>query len=486
MKEQLIGKKNIRLTAQTGMSTLEVLIAFTIITLCVGAVILLNFGNQSIATSLQTGGESISQTQETLESARATSIENYNQVQDCDDTTAKPCSDTADSFYSRKLTISSATQCAKNIKSSTSFYLNHQILTTDFITKLTDTVTALALGGDCSGVSPSGDWSNPEKLNSIDTLPTDLKSTGLDVKNKIVYISTDPSLATDPDFFIFDASNTSETSPPVLTASINTGPGLSSVDVAGSYAYVANDSKNGQLQIIDVSDADNPILITTMNVVPGGTDINTVGAKVFYHNKKIYLGLKKNIYAEFYVINVENPLNPSLQGGYELNSSVNSISVSGDYAYIANPNAEEVTIVDINENSSKFMQRVGGFDAPGGSGNGKSIRIIGNKLYLGRTVGNIEFYILDITDPKNPSILGSNNINSSVKDLVVAGDYAYLATSESGSEFQILDISDNSNPILIGKYNYSSGSTGVDYEDNLIYVSNENEDALIIIKPATQ
>lgn len=480
MKARSIGRKN-----NTGMSTLEILIAFAVITLCIGAVILLTFGNQSIAVSLNTQSEAISKAQEVLETARATSRKNYNQVEDCDDATTTPCSGETNSFYNRKLLISSATQCAKNVKSSASFSMNDQILTTDLVTHLIDTVTAVALGGDCPSVPPR-DWSNPEQLTSADTIPTDLKATGIDVKNKIVYMSTDPSSATDPDFFIFDASSASETSAPVLTASINTGPGLSSIDVAGSYAYVSNDSKNGQLQIIDVSDINNPILKTTMNVVPGGTDINTVGTKVFYYNKKIYLGLKKNIYAEFYVIDVENPLSPTLTGGYELNASVNSINVKDDYAYIANPNAEEITVVNINENSSKFMQRVDGFDAPGGSGNGKSIRIIGNKLYLGRTVGNIEFYILDITDPKNPSILGSNNVNSSINDLVVAGDYAYLATGESGSEFQILDISDDINPVLLEKYNYTENSTGIDYEDNLIYISNENADALIIIKPATQ
>ena len=478
MKAQSIGRKN-----NTGMSTLEILVAFAVITLCIGAVILLTFGNQSMAVSLHTQGEAIAKALETLETARATSRGNYDQVEDCDDKTANPCSGTPDSFYSRKLVTSLATQCAKNVKSSVNLPINDQILTTNLVTHLVDTVTAIALGGDCPSIPPYGDWSNPEQLTSADTIPTDLKATGIDVKNKIVYMSTDPSSATDPDFFIFDASSASETSAPVLTASINTGPGLSSVDVAGSYAYVSNDSKNGQLQIIDVSDINNPILISTMNVVPGGTDINTVGTKVFYYNKKIYLGLKKNIYAEFYVINVENPLNPSLEGGYELNSSVNSINVSGDYAYIANPNAEEVTIVDINENSSKFMQRVGGFDAPGGSGNGKSIRIIGNKLYLGRTVGNVEFYILDISDPENPSILGSNNVNSSINDLVVAGDYAYLATGETGSEFQILNISDDANPTLLGKHNFTDEATGIDYEDNLIYISNENADALIIIKP---
>src|SRR6185503_19362106 len=102
-----------------------------------------------------------------------------------------------------------------------------------------------------------------------------------------------------------------------------------------------------------------------------------------------------------------------------------AIFVKGDYAYIATPNNEELTIIDVNSSSPNFMQRVGGFDAPAGSGNGKSIDILVNKLYLGRTVGNKEFYILDITDPINPDILGSYDVNASINDLAVSGHYVF-------------------------------------------------------------
>ncbi len=485
MSAQLIGKQNIGLSAQAGMATLEILIAFAISIMSIGAVVLLTFGNQSINARSQTHLEAVTLTKSILETSRARSRQDYNEIKDCDDSTAQKCPGPTDPFYNRKLSVTSETQCGKNITGDTSWNINDTTLNVTAITHLTDILVAMALGADCPSPTPFGDWASAQDLNSLDTTPATLKATGLDIKNKIVYMSTDPSAASDPDFYIFDTGNVSETSAPALIASINTGPGIASVDAAQSYAYIANDSKNGQLQIIDVSNINNPILKTTFNVIPGGTDINTVGTKVFYYDSTVYLGLKKNNYAEFYIINVSNIFSPIIKGSYELNASVNSISVQGDYAYVATPNSEEITVIDINENSSKYMQRVGGFDAPGGSGNGKSIRIIGNKLYFGRTVGNIEFYILDVSDPKNLSILGSNNVNSSINDLVVAGDYAYLATGEAGSEFQILDVSNPANPTLLGKFDFTDKPTGIDYENNLIYISNENSDALIIISPKT-
>ncbi len=483
MKALLTGRKD-----NTGMSTLEILIAFAISILCIGTVMLVTFENQYMVVKSQMHHEAIALAQSNLEDARAKSIQDYDEVSECKDGTVNPCTGTTDLSYTRTLDIyeSSATHCGESIESNVNWSLNNQIFSVSLVTHLIDKITAFALGGDCPSTSPFGDWSDASKLNSVDTIPTTLKATGIDVKNKIAYLSVDPSIGTDSDFFIFDATNTSNSSKPVLTANINTGPGLASVDVAGSYAYVANDSKNGQLQIVDISDSLNPVLKTTFNVVPFGTDINTVGNKVFYYNKILYLGLKKNNYDEFFVIDVSNPLSlatSDILGSYETNASINSINIKGDYAFIGTPNNEELTIINVNPSSSQFMQRVGGVDTPGGSGNGKSIEVLGDKLYLGRTVGNIEFYIFDISDSVYPDTMGSYDVNSSINDLVVVGKYAFMITSQANSEFQILDISDSLNTTLVKKYNYSDNATGLDYEDNLIFISSEDGDALTIIQP---
>jgi len=70
MKEELIGKKynNIK-----GGSTLEILIAFLIISLSIGAVTMLSFSNQSVAVDSETNNEALYKAQQMLEKARSDS-----------------------------------------------------------------------------------------------------------------------------------------------------------------------------------------------------------------------------------------------------------------------------------------------------------------------------------------------------------------------------------------------------------------------------
>ena len=75
MKGQLIGKKYIK-----GMATLEILIAFAVLILCISAVIIVIFGNQSMTVDSQINNEAISKAQKMLEDARATSRFDFNLV----------------------------------------------------------------------------------------------------------------------------------------------------------------------------------------------------------------------------------------------------------------------------------------------------------------------------------------------------------------------------------------------------------------------
>src|SRR3989338_8832276 len=138
MKAELIGRK-----FNQGMSTLEILIAFAVVILCVSAVIMVVFGNQSVAVDLVTNNEAIFKGQALLEKARADSREDFTSIEDCDDDISTPtpaCSGIPDSFYNRTLTIdpASVTQCGEDVKSTTSWTLNDRSLSVDFVTHLGD------------------------------------------------------------------------------------------------------------------------------------------------------------------------------------------------------------------------------------------------------------------------------------------------------------------------------------------------------------
>src|SRR3989338_2305791 len=65
---------------QKGFSTLEILLAFFVLSLTVGAIISLVFGGQSVAVDSQTYSEAAHKGQAMLEDARATAKGNFNLV----------------------------------------------------------------------------------------------------------------------------------------------------------------------------------------------------------------------------------------------------------------------------------------------------------------------------------------------------------------------------------------------------------------------
>jgi hypothetical protein len=161
---------------------------------------------------------------------------------------------------------------------------------------------------------------------------------------------------------------------------------------------------------------------------------------------------------EFNVIDVHDPLNPDWLGGYSLQGhAVNAINVRNGYAYLAHPAGasglarEELTVLDVTNPAQP--RRVSGFYAPEGlGGNGKSLALNSDRIYLGRTTSKIsgptdtlpEFLALNGRDPLVlPTIpLGSLNLTTaeSVNGLVVRGTLAFLLTSSQLQSWDLANV----------------------------------------------
>ena len=88
-------------------------------------------------------------------------------------------------------------------------------------------------------------------------------STDIEVRNGIAYITADSSSSSASDFFIIDSTDPSS---PSIISSLNTGPGLSSIEIAGHYAYVTNISSLNQLQIINIKDRTSPSITAILKL----------------------------------------------------------------------------------------------------------------------------------------------------------------------------------------------------------------------------
>ena len=446
----------------SGFSTLEVLIAMGILILCISAVILVSFGNQSILTDAEINSEALHKAEEYLQEAQALARQDFKLVLPRENSEI-----TGPITFTKTLSVETLPDLlTKEIQSTVTWTGEHgreqKVELTALVTNFEN-----AIGGDtCDSVLPAG-WTAPLIKNAV----TDFAAlvgdpagiypvTGIDASHGKLYVTVNNTAAnTKETFFIFSIADPAN---PTLVNKIDNASaisaGLNAAHVAGKYAYVANGygapfttctegSNCAQLQVIDISVA--PPQVIKNYKVPGvtGTANQAIGKSIFYKDGYVYLGLAKTASGpEFHILDVHDPANPSWVGAYSVGHDVNDIQVKGKYAYLATPDTEELTTLDVGDPAHPV--HAGGFDGPGGS-NGKSLTLVGDMLYVGRTFGGDEFYVLDNKNPASTLLaLGSKDLGAteSANGLLVRDFLAFLLTN---TQLQILNIS---NPASIGSY----------------------------------
>jgi Tfp pilus assembly protein PilV len=511
---------------KAGSSTLEILIAFAVLIICITAVILVGFGNQSVTVDSETNNEALYKAQKNLEDARATSRQDFSSVLSTSNSEVS-----GPLTYAKSLLVADLTQCKKQATSSVTWSLSpirqQKIELTTF---LTDVAGALALGGDCASTPPNpDDWRKPKNLSySGLSLKTEGYGKAVDSQNNKTFLVTTAAGNNKDDFYIFD---TTDINNPVKHGHLDISDGLEDIDVARNFAFIANDETqaSSQLVVVNVSDIDTPTVVATSSL-PGvtGTCPNTCpgGRTIYYYKNRVYIGTHRLVAggaAEFHVFDVTTPSNPiwlGSKGGVALGDptdhNINDIvvrdqtvgGISNTYAYIAtSASSSELLILNVTNPASipnpTGTSNTGSVLNLPGTGAGEdldatSIFIIGNRAYIGReraTGSNKDFYVVDISNPATPSILGSTNLGlnssgSSVVGIQVVSNLALVANTDPNKPLVILDIS---NPALITRWdfvacgiNLSTYPTGIDFDNNLIYLSLHNAGSninLVIIKP---
>lgn len=462
----LFGKKN-----NSGQSLLELLIGIAILGISLGSAAVVVFSNQSIFLDKRLAAKAAALASEGAEAARSiyhrdwTHLVNgpHGLIFTGGEWHFSGSQDVTENF-TRVIDISESEIGIKEIVSRVSWQTDpSRPLKTELTIRLTN----------WRGLF--GNWNNPRTLGSIDLGPGN-QATDLKVKNKIVYMASTAASGAKPDFFIIDATDGTQ---PFIVSSLHTGPGVNAVALSGSYAFVANKSDFSQLQVINVTDIASPFLAASYRL----PNISDQALSIFIVGNYAYLGTDDDaIGQEFHIVDINNPANPVSIGSLEVGFDVNSIYVKDNYAYLGIDNALEFWVVDVSDpvNPVKVSQ----YDAAGTSG-GKALDLAGSRLYAGRLLdsgaNNHEFHILDYANPLNLVRLGSIDFSSTINDLIVKDYLAFFATSDSNNEFKVYNISDPNNIIFVSAFNFPQIATGIDYENNLVYVSVRSNDALRII-----
>ncbi|MDD5068284.1 MAG: hypothetical protein PHS53_00900 [Candidatus Pacebacteria bacterium] len=518
-----------------GFSTLEILIAFSILILALTALILVVFGNQSILIDTQVSNEALHKAEALLEGARADSRFDFGLVNPT--TTIEVSGSLA---YTKKLEVHQVDLFTKEVKSIVSWLgPNDRNLSVTLSTLLTNP-QAVAGGDTCSSVL-EGNWNDAQITEPIDVGTTSSGNpvTSVYAFNEKLYLTTANTHGHNDDFYIYDLSADPKHPTQIISRDTNgLTPGLNAVTVskngANQFAYVGNANDRNfktctsgpgcsQLQVIDVTSPSSPSVVasfllptsTAPYVLGNVTSSNdqAVGKSIFYKDGYVYLGLTTTSNGPgFHIIDVHDPLHPSWVGSWpspalgfgSSGAPINAIYVKNNYAYLAHPtglaggSSEQLTVLDISNLSSP--QRVSSFfDSGGVGGNGKSLGLVGNKLYFGRTATKIsgatdsrpEFYILNNANPTSlpAAPLGTLALATaeSANGILIRDYLAFLTTT---NYFQIWNISNPSNILAVKSFFMPdivhSGSTGSasGCEGNYIYVGSyrtSNDKGVILV-----
>lgn len=179
--------------------------------------------------------------------------------------------------------------------------------------------------------------------------------------------------------------------------------------------------------------------------------------------------------ADFFIVNATNGNNPLLVSSLKTGDGLNSVAISGNYAYVANINGNQLQIIDISNTNNPLLVSSVGF--PGNTEDGLSVAIFGQYAYVGSEKSSSqEFYIVNVSNPANPSVVGSLEIDANVNDIAVFGERVFLSTAKDSGEFIVVNVSDPVNPVISA----SLDILGATEDGKGIYINSQDNKAYLV------
>lgn len=182
--------------------------------------------------------------------------------------------------------------------------------------------------------------------------------------------------------------------------------------------YVADGSSG--LRIYDVSDTTAPIELGSYDTPGTAYGIEISDSLAFIAD-----------YSSLQIINVSNPFSPAFVGSINAYGDETDVAVSGNFAYLLNY-YYGLIVVDISNPATPVQ--VGEIHDIGNLPFGNSITIAGDYAYIA-TSGGPGLRVVDISNPTQPVQTGYYRTPGvDLFDLVVVGDHVYAASSPDGLE----------------------------------------------------
>lgn len=249
--------------------------------------------------------------------------------------------------------------------------------------------------------------------------------------------------------------------PPILMDFCDTPGGPYSVAVIGNYAYIAD--YNAGLSIVDISTSipSNPVV---KNTYPLGDAKDVALSGVYACVANGNSGLQ--------VLVLTDPENPADGGSCDTDGTAKGVAVSGNYAFVADYDYG-LQVIKLSDLSGIE----GSYDTPG---NAEDVAVSGNYAYVADGVAGLQ--VIDISFTDNPERVGFRympELDSEAVAVAVSGNYAYVAdVSPTASGLHAVDISMPDNPIIIDTFPCDAVDVAVN--GNYAYVADSAAGFLVI------
>jgi hypothetical protein len=319
------------------------------------------------------------------------------------------------------------------------------------------------IGGGASGLAIQGDYAymgEGPKLTVLDIsnpyTPTLAGQSELlpylivdmDVQGDTVYAADN-----DTGLHLFDASNPAA---PHEVGSIETPSNAMGVVVSGTLAYVAD--YWGGLRIIDVNNPDQPTEIGFVQ----SPSYSWYATELDIRGSLVYL-----VGSDLVIIDVSNPMLPTLVSRSEIYSSAYSVVVDGTYAFIGDFDGG-LRVIDVSNPTSP--SEVGYCDPhPNPYSWYRNVVVDGDYAYLSSEGQSRGYYVIDISDPIHPNQVNFNSVAGDLAKIDIWDNHLFALDRATG--LWKFNVSTPSQPVLTSVYRIFGVVSHVQVVDNIAYVT---------------
>lgn len=224
-----------------------------------------------------------------------------------------------------------------------------------------------------------------------------------------------------------------------------------------NYAYIATDTNNKEISIIDTSSV--PFTESGYVNLPGIANADSI-----HVSGSIGFVIQGNILWSFDLSSKsgERPLlDPN---GIALAGNGTEVIVVGNYAYVSLTGDIELQIIDISDPSNLTV--IGQTDLDGNGAQDIAVNSTGTRGYLvsSKDAAKNEFFIIDTTTKIGEQpVLGSfDSGDMDPKAVIIVPGNRAIAVGHGGSQYQVINITQDNNPNLCGSLNLGYDVNDVD------------------------